>query len=585
MAPTITTPFVLPRFTTANVSLKHMLLLKRLAEISHFSTRVIAWAMSSAFTDDEIQRKYLSSFKGEDLVKIGINEVVNCEILGVKIPILFFAVERRSVAMIRSLVAEGARLDDKIALWNISLLQYTVMLGAINKEDMTEIFRLLLDLGANAHGIPIDMWERITDDPQQKLVQERDMTKEVTPEDYTYNTVAQGLNLSMRYFLWRRCLSLKVGKTEIQSLALFDISSLRELSLLLIGQTIATEMTKLHLLGAYAENKSHPIVLVFTGGPGLGKTELAGKAAALLNTPFIDFDCAELSVPSDLFGDWPPSEQALVGSQLNNFLAEAEGERKIVFLDHFDKTTQTVRDSLFALLTKGRYTDHRNYKKVDVGDTIWIMAVNEAEERIAKFQKEYPRFQEQIGLTWLEQSAWGIFQDDLNKELASALGDRMSSCVTTIVPFFPFTSMEQAVIVHQRLLSEISMVRKPVLLAKPRHNLMGDFHVNIPRDGEYCVHLAHQYYRSSGNARSLHRAVDTHFTTQFLKLFMKNDLEIERRANADKVLRTVNLGFSIDKDSLRVTTVLREGTETTIEEHARVQERLLTKEQCLWLKL
>lgn len=85
-----------------------------------------------------------------------------------------------------------------------------------------------------------------------------------------------------------------------------------------------------------------PLVLLFTGPRGHGKTELAKRMGSLLSLDIHLVDCTGMKFETDLFGPKPPYQGHEQGSPLNNYLAENVGQRKVVFLDEFEKTTAEV---------------------------------------------------------------------------------------------------------------------------------------------------------------------------------------------------------------------------------------------------
>ncbi len=97
-----------------------------------------------------------------------------------------------------------------------------------------------------------------------------------------------------------------------------------------------------------------PLVLLFTGPSGHGKTELAKRMGELLSLPLVKIDCTHLDVETDLFGAQAPYQGHQNGSVLNNFLTEWNGQKAVVFLDEFDKMDHDVYNSLLLLFDEGK---------------------------------------------------------------------------------------------------------------------------------------------------------------------------------------------------------------------------------------
>ena len=74
--------------------------------------------------------------------------------------------------------------------------------------------------------------------------------------------------------------------------------------LFLLGQSFALEQ----ILGEVASHRmnselsSKPLVLLFSGTPGHGKTEMAKQLASLLACPFHKVDCRNHANPWEMFG-------------------------------------------------------------------------------------------------------------------------------------------------------------------------------------------------------------------------------------------------------------------------------------------
>ena len=161
-------PFILPNITLSSFRATPDKLLEEAGRATHFSPRVIAWALQNLQPKRHISA-YIDQFPAE-FVRVKINELVSCTGIAVAVPILFFAIEQGSLDMIRILVKAGANLEARTSNWQIPVLAYTVLHSDINKTDTTEIFKLLLALGANPNQIPEDMWKSYIDGPKSEYV-------------------------------------------------------------------------------------------------------------------------------------------------------------------------------------------------------------------------------------------------------------------------------------------------------------------------------------------------------------------------------------------------------------------------------
>jgi hypothetical protein len=90
---------------------------------------------------------------------------LNIWLTGTTLPILFFAIEQGSGAlgMIRVLVEASSSLRATTSPRQIPTLRFTVLQSDLDKENTTEIFKLLLALGANPHQIPSGMFLKLNE--------------------------------------------------------------------------------------------------------------------------------------------------------------------------------------------------------------------------------------------------------------------------------------------------------------------------------------------------------------------------------------------------------------------------------------
>jgi MoxR-like ATPase len=101
-----------------------------------------------------------------------------------------------------------------------------------------------------------------------------------------------------------------------------------------------------------------PLVLLFAGPSGHGKTELARNLGRLLSLELHSVDCTNLSHETDLFGPWFPFVGSSNGSAVNNYLASNNGQRCIIFMNEFEKTTEEVQRALLVPFQNGEGLDY-----------------------------------------------------------------------------------------------------------------------------------------------------------------------------------------------------------------------------------
>lgn len=135
----------------------------------------------------------------------------------------------------------------------------------------------------------------------------------------------------------------KLNKTE----ALFRVPYF------LVGQSIACSRLMVRIITHIAKPTDKPLVLMFAGTSGHGKTELSQQLGTLLDVPMHITDCAAVERKMEMFGPRKPYQDYQLGSPLNNFLAENSGRKCVVVLDEFEKTSTEIRETFLLPFDNG----------------------------------------------------------------------------------------------------------------------------------------------------------------------------------------------------------------------------------------
>ncbi|CAF0926748.1 unnamed protein product [Didymodactylos carnosus] len=137
-----------------------------------------------------------------------------------------------------------------------------------------------------------------------------------------------------------------------------------------------------------------PLVFLFLGSSGVGKTELAKQVARYLNGDkkqnrcFIRIDMSEYQEKhevSKLIGAPPGYIGYTEGGQLTDALQKCPSA--IVLFDEVDKAHPDVLTVMLQLFDEGRLTDGKG-KTIDGKNAIYVMTSNLASEEIAKYAQE-----------------------------------------------------------------------------------------------------------------------------------------------------------------------------------------------------
>ncbi|XP_046371975.1 caseinolytic peptidase B protein homolog [Haliotis rufescens] len=134
-------------------------------------------------------------------------------------------------------------------------------------------------------------------------------------------------------------------------------------------------------------DEDHPLVFLFLGSSGIGKTELAKQVAKYLHRDvkkgFVRIDMSEYQEKHEVakfIGSPPGYVGHEEGGQLTKKLTESP--QAVVLFDEVDKAHPDVLTIMLQLFDEGRLTDGKG-KTIDCKDAIFIMTSNLASEEIA----------------------------------------------------------------------------------------------------------------------------------------------------------------------------------------------------------
>lgn len=265
---------------------------------------------------------------------------------------LFFAAARNSVQVVQTLLEFGAD-PDVYECSRIPLLAFAILYGKNKSIDTSNVVKQLLAHGANPQVIPEDMWIEYWNDP--KISSNRKPKPEAAwcTSLRCRGDVVRALHLTHRYALYRASILEKRTDRELQFASDHKITNLFNIPYAMVGQLPTARLVMETVFSHITNHNTRPLVMVFAGLSGHGKTELAEQLGNLLSAQHEKFACEKMTYTMDLLGGSNSYSRSTEGSEFNNFIASNDGKRAVVIMDEFDKTTNDVRLSLLNILDKG----------------------------------------------------------------------------------------------------------------------------------------------------------------------------------------------------------------------------------------
>ncbi|KAL8948189.1 MAG: hypothetical protein Q9222_005605 [Ikaeria aurantiellina] len=525
-------PFLLPKVQPLYLDLCCALkaddtTLDHLGECRDFDIDALAWAIQNGLSPSCISR-YLDRW-GSLKIQQGLGQPVNKFSIGQAYPILFFAVERNSPELIRLLCHRGVDPDSPREPENLPILAYAIISAEYSLSDTTDCLFTLLAMGADPYQIPRDMWceyvraptKTILKAPEEEIIKFRWLTMEARA------ALCRTFNLLQRYHFKMASLLPRKAPRQKQVAAAFELTPLFEIPFQIIGQRLAVRTVEEWVTSHALHHIEMPLVLLFTGPSGHGKTELAKRMGELLSLPFLKIDCTQMRNETDLFGAHAPYQGWQDGSTLNNYLSDCSGKKAVVFLDEFDKTTRDVHKSLLLVFDEGFYRDRRaGGKQLDCTEIIWVLASNLGDTMIQKFWSDHLAAKPELSQLNITLE---LLQRQLEQSFKASLGAPLVGRLSAIIPFLPFSQEERAVTTYKFMKKLFNETRKDINVDAryfARHIFL-----NFVDDGQLATYIADRYYSPELGARSLQKAVNTQICHKLTRAFLEQEEVVSNEMN------------------------------------------------------
>ncbi|KAB5550147.1 hypothetical protein PHYPO_G00050480 [Pangasianodon hypophthalmus] len=215
-------------------------------------------------------------------------------------------------------------------------------------------------------------------------------------------------------------------------------------------------------------DEEHPLVFLFLGSSGIGKTELAKQVARYMHKDikkgFIRMDMSEFQEKHEVakfIGSPPGYVGHEEGGQLTKQLRQCPNA--VVLFDEVDKAHPDVLTIMLQLFDEGRLTDGKG-KTIECKDAIFIMTSNVASDEIAQHALQLRQEAREQSRHRLADNLDGVqhsekitisktFKEDVIRPILKAQfrRDEFLGRINEIVYFLPFCHSELIQLINKEL--------------------------------------------------------------------------------------------------------------------------------------
>ncbi|XP_040901415.1 caseinolytic peptidase B protein homolog [Toxotes jaculatrix] len=215
-------------------------------------------------------------------------------------------------------------------------------------------------------------------------------------------------------------------------------------------------------------DEEHPLVFLFLGSSGIGKTELAKQVARYMHKDikkgFIRMDMSEFQEKHEVakfIGSPPGYVGHEEGGQLTKLLRACPNA--VVLFDEVDKAHPDVLTIMLQLFDEGRLTDGKG-KTIECKDAIFIMTSNVASDEIAQHALQLRQEAEEVSRRKLADNLEDVQKSDdikISRQFKESVirpilkahfrRDEFLGRINEIVYFLPFCHSELLQLVSKEL--------------------------------------------------------------------------------------------------------------------------------------
>ncbi|KAI8956640.1 hypothetical protein F5Y11DRAFT_353435 [Daldinia sp. FL1419] len=489
-----------------------------------FDLEKVIGTIQNGYSAEEL-RDYLDYYHklDGDLLREGLNE----EIMG--LPAIFFVVETNDAELVRYWIKYGGDPNATYGPLRFPVLAFAILRCARSRQQAAKTVETLLRFGASPLVVPTAYYDPFDRDlpesgPSDHELEDVKDSERVWCSQEIRPQLAAALSLTQRYLLWRAS-RLEPPSGRERTLALRrNVEEILGLEQTIIGQRLAAWTLKKSFLINLAVPGRKPLVLFFAGLKGHGKSDLVNELGRILSLDIEKVDYALIRGENELFGPQESEEGHESGSSLNNFLARKSGQRSIVYIEEFEKTSEDIRKTLLSPFDSGHYTDRRNGQKIDCADTIWILSTDKFDNTICSFCEANSNLLRDSDLRLEHFALKKQLSRQLRQDCIANFGARLTSRVTEIVPFLTFNADEQLVLADKFIMELEERIAGPVVNSEDpdEESLIGNVQLKITNNATVCSAIAKEYYLPELGAKSIARGVDSIIATPLIGLYLED---------------------------------------------------------------